>query len=161
MKHWLFTSGVDADEYKTQFHPRFDAQTACLCACFAWMLPTKKSGEGKRCLKDAWATSRVGQNRICTPYMTIHLVTSLLKVLYICRVGQNHIYMVCIRYSWQGNHQIYVHIRCIYTVLVNPIYMYIQHMYTALANPRHRHNGLPLTAHKKLHIELLNSVWGF
>ena len=36
------------------------------------------------------------------------------------RVGQNHIYTVYIRYSWQGNHQIYGHIRCIYTVLADP-----------------------------------------
>jgi hypothetical protein len=36
------------------------------------------------------------------------------------RVGQNHIYTVFIRYFWQGNHQIYGHIRCIYTVLANP-----------------------------------------
>jgi len=33
------------------------------------------------------------------------------------RVGQNHIYTV---YFWQGNHRIYGHIRCIYTVLANP-----------------------------------------
>jgi len=36
------------------------------------------------------------------------------------RVGQNHIRTVYIRYFWQGNHRIYGHIRCIYTVLVNP-----------------------------------------
>ena len=40
--------------------------------------------------------------------------------MYIYRVGQNHIYTVYIRYSWQGNHQIYGHIRCIYTVLADP-----------------------------------------
>ena len=28
--------------------------------------------------------------------------------------------MVYLRYFWQGNHQIYGHIRCIYTVLANP-----------------------------------------
>ena len=27
---------------------------------------------------------------------------------------------VYVRYFWQGNHQIYSHIRCIYTVLANP-----------------------------------------
>ena len=26
------------------------------------------------------------------------------------------------RYFWQGNHQMYGHIRCIYTVLANPKY---------------------------------------
>ena len=36
------------------------------------------------------------------------------------RVGQYHIYTVCIRYFWQGNQQIYGHIRCIYTVLASP-----------------------------------------
>ena len=35
-------------------------------------------------------------------------------------VGQNRIDTVYIRYSWQGNHQIYGHIRRIYTVLANP-----------------------------------------
>jgi len=39
------------------------------------------------------------------------------------RVGQNHIYTVYIRCFWQGNHQIYGHIRCIYTVLANPIFV--------------------------------------
>jgi len=39
---------------------------------------------------------------------------------HIHRVGQNHIYTVCIRYFWQGNHHIYGHIRCIYTVLASP-----------------------------------------
>jgi hypothetical protein len=41
-----------------------------------------------------------------------------------CRVGQNHIYTVYIRYFWQENHQIYGHIRCIYTVLANPEHVY-------------------------------------
>ena len=36
------------------------------------------------------------------------------------RVGQNLIYSVYIRYFWQGNYQIYGHIRCIYTVSANP-----------------------------------------
>ena len=34
------------------------------------------------------------------------------------RVGQNHIYTVHIQYFWQGNHQIYGHIRCTYTVYI-------------------------------------------
>jgi len=40
-----------------------------------------------------------------------------------CRVGQNHIYTVYIRYFWQGKHQIYGHIWCIYTVLANPTHV--------------------------------------
>ena len=38
------------------------------------------------------------------------------------RVGQYPTYTVYIRYFWQENHQIYSHIRCIYTVLANPRY---------------------------------------
>ena len=40
-----------------------------------------------------------------------------------CRVGQNHIYSVYIRYFWQGFHQMYGHIRRIYMVLANPIHL--------------------------------------
>jgi len=40
------------------------------------------------------------------------------------RAGQNYnyniIYTVYIRYLWQGNQQMYGHMRCIYTVLANP-----------------------------------------
>ena len=38
------------------------------------------------------------------------------------RVGRNYIYTVYIRFSWQGNHQIYSHIRCIITVLAKPMH---------------------------------------
>jgi pyridoxal/pyridoxine/pyridoxamine kinase len=37
----------------------------------------------------------------------------------VCRVGQNHTHTVYVRYFWQGIHQIYDHIRCIYTALAN------------------------------------------
>jgi uncharacterized protein YjaG (DUF416 family) len=40
--------------------------------------------------------------------------------LLVSRVGQNYTLTVYIRYFGQGNHQIYDHIRCIYTVLANP-----------------------------------------
>ena len=36
-----------------------------------------------------------------------------------CGIGQHHIYTVYAIF-WQGDHQIYGHIRCIYTVLANP-----------------------------------------
>jgi len=36
------------------------------------------------------------------------------------RVGQNCIYTACIWFLWQGDHQIYGHIRCMYTILANP-----------------------------------------
>ena len=38
------------------------------------------------------------------------------------RFGQNHVHIntVYIGIFWQGNHQMYCHIRCIYTVLANP-----------------------------------------
>ena len=59
-------------------------------------------------------SNRVGQNHICA---WVQIGFNM------CRVGQNHIYTVYIRYFWQGNHQIYGHIRCIYTVLANPKYV--------------------------------------
>ena len=37
-------------------------------------------------------------------------------------VGQNYIHTVYTRYFWQGNHQIYGHLRCTYTVLPNRNY---------------------------------------
>jgi hypothetical protein len=46
--------------------------------------------------------------------------TRLLHLCSICRVGQEHIYTVYIRYFWQKHHQIHGHIRCIYTILANP-----------------------------------------
>ena len=36
------------------------------------------------------------------------------------KVGQSHINTVYIRYFSQGNHLIYGHTRCIYTILANP-----------------------------------------
>ena len=46
--------------------------------------------------------------------------------LHIYKVGQNHIYTVFLRYFWQENHQIYGHIRCIYTVLANPTHIWMK-----------------------------------
>ena len=43
----------------------------------------------------------------------------------ICRVSQNHIYTVYIRNFWQEHHQIYGHIRRIYTILANPRYLWV------------------------------------
>ena len=57
-----------------------------------------------------------------SPYVkrpSLWLETSVLCNMH--RVGQNHKYAVYVWYIWQGNHQIYGHIRRIYTVLANPI----------------------------------------
>jgi len=54
------------------------------------------------------ASHENNSNKLCKPWKQFN------------RVGQNHIYTVYIRYFWQGNHPLYVHIRCIYTVLANP-----------------------------------------
>jgi hypothetical protein len=43
--------------------------------------------------------------------------------VHIFKVGQNHMYTMYIRYSWQGSHQVYGHIRCVYMVLANPTYI--------------------------------------
>jgi hypothetical protein len=47
---------------------------------------------------------------------SISLFVGLARTIY-------NIYTVYIRYFLQGNHKIYGHIRCIYTVLANPIYL--------------------------------------
>jgi len=60
---------------------------------------------------------------------------------YMCRVGQNHIYTVCIQYFWQGIYHIYGHIRCIYTVLANPIYvgfLYVLFLYVVFRSRQPR-----------------------
>jgi hypothetical protein len=77
----------------------------------------------------------------CTPHHTAPLSTCCYTHYhdyshpsFISRAGQNHIYTVYIQYFWQGDHQIYGHIRCIYTVLANP--SFISH---ALAQNRNKH----------------------
>jgi len=60
------------------------------------------------------------QCRVEAACITLHSLS--LGRYSISRVGQNHIYTVYIRYFWQGNHCIYGHIRCIYTVLANRKY---------------------------------------
>jgi len=56
---------------------------------------------------------RVGQNHICIWCINGISGRELL--------GQNHMYMVHKRHVWQGNHQIYGHVRCIYRVGQNRI----------------------------------------
>ena len=53
---------------------------------------------------------------VCVIY---HIYIGLARTIYI-------LYTVNIRYFLQGNHQIYGHIRCVYTVLANPIYTHEQ-----------------------------------
>jgi len=83
-------------------------RTTCVCFCAA------AAYEQTTCMTKhchaAKCTSRYIHNMTRNTYCT-RLIT---------RVGQNHVYTVYIRYFWQGNHQIYGLIRCIYTVLANP-----------------------------------------
>jgi len=55
----------------------------------------------------------------CTDRLLLRILASYMYLIML-RVSQNHICKVYIRFFWQGNHQIYGHIRCIYTVLANP-----------------------------------------
>ena len=57
--------------------------------------------------------------------------------LCVTRVGQYHIYTVYIRYFWQGKHQIYGHIRCMYTVLANPMYNPSMFPYMKVSSTQH------------------------
>ena len=55
----------------------------------------------------------------------------------------NPIYTVCIRHSWQGNRQVYGHIRCTFMVLAKPhIHTYIQRMYRVSSRGRTIHTGI-------------------
>ena len=62
--------------------------------------------------------------------------------LLVSRVGQNHKYTVHVRYFWQGNHQIYGHIQCIYTVLATPT-----HIHTHMHTHTHTHSHIHTNAH--------------
>jgi hypothetical protein len=57
---------------------------------------------------------------VLTALMPVLTVMHVLAIM--IRVGHNYIFTVYIRYFWQRNHQMYGHIRCIYTVLANPDY---------------------------------------
>jgi hypothetical protein len=57
--------------------------------------------------------------------------------------------MVFMRYFWQGTHQIYGHIRCIYTVLANPIYGAYTRLWPTLM--RHDTPYVYSAAHKPTH----------
>jgi len=62
------------------------------------------------------------------------------------RVGQNHIHTVCTRHFWQGNHHMYGHIRCIYTVLADPT-----HTLSANFEPRTHKNRKNTRTHAHTH----------
>jgi len=86
-------------------------ECACVCASVCVFV--------RSCvLVGAYASSTSYQNKSSVPKRKYS--TSYQNKAQAYRVGQNHIHTVYIRYFWQGNHQIYGHIRCIYTVLANP-----------------------------------------
>ena len=71
-----------------------------------------------------WLASCAGASMYLEKYLGQTSFTTLSVELFgwcMSRVGQNYMYTVEIRYLWQGNHQIYGHIRCIHTVLTNPM----------------------------------------
>jgi len=80
----------------------------------------------------------VASRGMCEQFRRIRSLTWQLQLLWsspvILRVGQSHIYMYLytayIRYFWQGNHQIYDHIWCIYrhTVLANPTHSMVMYL---------------------------------
>ena len=55
---------------------------------------------------------------------------------FMLRVVQSHIYTVYVRYFWQGNHQLYGHIRCIHMALANTSMYPRTHMMKFLALAR-------------------------
>ena len=61
---------------------------------------------------------------ICRRRLPLEAEVHALLTFIIPRVGQNHTCTVYVRYFWQGNYQIYGHVRCVYTMLANPNHSY-------------------------------------
>jgi len=89
----------------------------CVCVC----MPKLFLSPGVYVYKCVCACLSFSCHQVCTRVFCASCL--LLPLRYTCRIGQDHIYTVHIRYFWQGNHQIYSHIRCIHTVLANPIHL--------------------------------------
>ena len=104
--------------------PRFCSP---MCASFqsikAVCTAQKNKKGGHRYSMIEWPLPQTARTALLTPLFKWMLGEwwSNACLLSFFRVGQNHIFLVCIRYFWQGNRWIYGHIRCIYTVLANPI----------------------------------------
>ena len=80
--------------------------------CVYVYLGTPWENEYKMCNYVRYIVYGVGQDYIYTLYVRfLGREITRYTVIY----GEH------IRFLWQGNHQIYGHIRCIYTVLANPI----------------------------------------
>jgi len=103
----------------------------CFCSLAAWAR-TILALSCRSQQRSTQAIIRAGQNHKYKWCAYGLLGREITRYTVIYRVGQNHIYTVYIRYFWQGNHQIYGRIGCIYTVLANP--SHIQCIHTALAN---------------------------
>ena len=88
----------------------------CLCTCTCVCVHVQLSRGGGACR--AFVV-------FCVLLITSKPIGVVYKSRKICRVGQNHIYTVYIRYFLQGFYRIYGHIRCIYTVLANPKHMFL------------------------------------
>ena len=63
------------------------------------------------------------EKRGLAPRTTRHIFASTEHCVHACVGLARTIHIRCIRYFWQENHQLYGHIRCIYTVLANPTHV--------------------------------------
>jgi hypothetical protein len=98
------------------------------------------------------------------PYKPLHphfhaIQTVHLRYIGIFRVGQNHLYTVYIRYFWQGKHQIYGHIRCIYTVLANFIQT-VHLRYIGILHP-HLRTILTIASSLSCHTNITSTVYWY
>jgi len=90
------------------------------CEHKCWLrarVPLRLQWERERGCCELWARALIESESVIAPPVRARL--------HMFRVGQNHIYTVYMRYFWQGNHQIYGYIRCIYTVLANPTHVHM------------------------------------
>jgi len=102
-----------------RFSSHFLAVTICnLCVCSPPPCSCCLQATGSHCPKPSVLMEMT---------TACHLSSLTGYVFYVCvYVGMartTYIYGAYTLFFWQRNHQIYGHIRCIYTVLVNPVYM--------------------------------------
>jgi hypothetical protein len=89
------------------------SMSACVCVCVC-----ERVLYVCVCVRGGWVWGHI----MSSPCMLGYVLKDVRCVCVCVRsIGQNHIYTVYAQYFRQGIHQIYSHIRCIYSDLANPM----------------------------------------
>ena len=94
---------------------------------------------------------------VCVYVFVCMCVCVCVCITHMYRAGQNREYSVYIRYIYQGNHQIYGHMRCVYTVLANLTHVSDAHTHahTHIHTRIHTHTRTHTHAHTHTHTHTL------